>query len=81
FDLLFTSVSPSNDLNSFLPACSPTNKKPSSPLQSMDPSSLHFSNNDIYTTVSSPLTASANLSRSSRRLRQLLTTKSPSSTT
>ncbi|CAF5094416.1 unnamed protein product, partial [Rotaria magnacalcarata] len=81
FDLLFTSVSPSNDLNSFLPACSPTNKKPSSPLQSMDPSSLLFSNNDIYTTVSSPLTASANLSRSSRRLRQLLTTKSPSSTT
>ncbi|CAF4770161.1 unnamed protein product, partial [Rotaria socialis] len=80
FDLLFTSVSPSNDLNSFLPACSPTNKKPSSPLQLMGPSSLLFSNNDVYTTVSNPLTASTNLSHSSTRLRQLLATKSPLST-
>lgn len=48
----------------------------------MDPSSLIFSNNDLYTTATSPLTAPAasmNLSRSSTRLRQLLATKSPSS--
>ncbi|CAF1063625.1 unnamed protein product [Adineta steineri] len=88
FDLLFTSVSPTNDLNSFLPTCSPANKKPSSPLQLIDPpSSLHFSNSDIYTTASSPITTLApsmqatNQLRSSTRLRQLLATKSPPSTT
>ncbi|CAF1481951.1 unnamed protein product, partial [Rotaria sordida] len=82
FDLLFTSVSPSNDLNHFLPSCSPVNKKPSSPLQLLDPTSLLFANNDIYTTASSPLTTpTTQSSRSSTRLRQLLATKSPSSTT
>jgi len=87
FDLLFTSVSPSNDLNSFLPSCSPANKKPSSPFQLGDPTSLLFSNSDIYTTASSPITnptasiQPTNQSRSSTRLRQLLATKSPPSTT
>ncbi len=87
FDLLFTSVSPSNDLNSLLPTPSPAHKKASSPLQLVDPTSLLFSNSDIYTTSSSPIphtpTAtipSTNQSRSSTRLRQLLATKSPPST-
>jgi hypothetical protein len=79
FDLLFTSVSPSNDLTPFLSSCSPINKKSSSPLTTMDPTSLMFSNNDIYTTSSSPMTT--NQSRSSTRLRQLLATKSPPSIT
>jgi len=85
FDLLFTSVSPSNDLNSLLPSSSPSaNKKSSSPLQSVDPTSLLFSNSDIYTTASSPIPPITipltNQSRSSTRLRQLLATKSPPST-
>ncbi|CAF0950930.1 unnamed protein product [Adineta steineri] len=76
FDLFFPSPTPNltntNDLTS-LPS-SPTNhlKSSSSPL---------FSNNDIYTTSSSPKSIhpmSQNPSRSSKRLRQLLTNKSPS---
>jgi hypothetical protein len=74
FDIFFSSPAPpiqtnSNDLNSFL--SSPANNpKSSSPL---------FSNNDIYTTSSSPKPPSIqNPSRSSTRLRQLLTNKSPS---
>lgn len=77
FDLFFNSPTPantnSNDLNQFL--ASPTNNKLPSPL---------FSNNDIYTTSSSPrppLTSPSpslqNSARSSIRLRQLLTNKSP----
>ena len=83
FDLLFTSVSPSNDLNSLLPSSSP-NKKTSSPLQLVNPTSLLFANSDIYTTASSPMPPTSipltNQSRSSTRLRQLLATKSPPST-
>ncbi|CAF5040653.1 unnamed protein product, partial [Rotaria magnacalcarata] len=78
FDIFFSSPTPattnSNDLQAFL--SSPTNTKTSSPL---------FSNSDIYTTSSSPkpvLTSPSpsllNSARGSTRLRQLLTTKSPS---
>jgi hypothetical protein len=73
FDIFFSSPTPippnSNDLNSLLP--SPVNHpKVSSPL---------FSNNDIYTTSSSPKALSTQIpSRSSTRLRQLLANKSPS---
>ncbi|CAF2629926.1 unnamed protein product [Rotaria sp. Silwood2] len=75
FDIFFSSPTSvptnSNDLNSFL--LSPTNPKTSSPF---------FSNNDIYTTSSSPKShlaspSTQNLSRGSTRLRQLLTNKSP----
>lgn len=86
FDLLFTPISPSNDLATFLPTSSPsTNKTSNSPLSLVDPTALLFSNHDIYTTTSSPQPAPqtptlplSNQSRSSTRLRQLLTTKSPS---
>ncbi|CAF4483724.1 unnamed protein product, partial [Rotaria socialis] len=78
FDIFFSSPTPattnSNDLQAFL--SSPTNTKTSSPL---------FSNSDIYTTSSSPkpvLTSPSpsllNSARGSTRLRQLLSTKSPS---
>lgn len=88
FDLLFTPVSPLNDLNSLLPTPPPVaSKKSLSPLQLTDASSLLFNNSDIYTTSNSPVpptpTASIPLfhqSRSSTRLRQLLATKSPPST-
>ncbi len=73
FDIFFSSPAPaptnSNDLNSFLSSPS-NNPKASSPL---------FSNNDIYTTSSSPRTSlTQTSSRSSTRLRQLLANKSPS---
>ena len=88
FDLLFTPVSPLNDLNSLLPTPPPVaSKKSVSPFQLVDPSSLLFNNSDIYTTANSPVpptpTASipsTNQARSSTRLRQLLATKSPPST-
>ena len=86
FDLLFTPVSPSNDLNSLLSSSPSINKKDlSSPLHLTDPTSLLFSNSDIYTTSSSPISSiqtdfSTNQSRSSTRLRQLLATKSCPST-
>lgn len=88
FDLLFTPVSPLNDLNSLLPTPPPVaTKKSLSPLQLVDPSSFLFPNSDIYSTTNSPVpptpTASiplTNQSRSSTRLRQLLATKSPPST-
>ena len=49
-------------------------KKSSSPLNFIDAPLSHFSNSEIYSTASSPM---ATPSRSSTRLRQLLTTKSP----
>ena len=74
YDLLFSSASPINDFNSFFASSSPLNKKCSSPSNTIDASLSLFSNGEIYSTASSPTTTP---SRSSTRLRQLLSTKSP----